>query len=118
MEAPNIENAVNIRSDDVYTIRDMPIYDKNQKIVATASTTILNGGQATRGHVHKDTDEFYFFLEGMGTMYLGTTETWRVRENSVIFVPRGVWHRVENRNDFAELIFYTFYPGASDRPGF
>lgn len=118
MEALNIENTVNIRDDENYRIDDLPIVDANNKVIATVSVTTLYGGKSTRGHVHKDTHEFYYFIEGAGTMHLGTTESYRVRENSVVYVPPGVYHKIENRNDYASLIFHTFYPGGSDRPAF
>ena len=118
MEAPNIEQAYNIRSDERYSIDDLPIHDDKNKVIATVSVTRLYGGQMTRGHVHPDTGEFYFFVSGSGMIQIGTTEQRLVRENSVVYIPRNTFHRVTNRSDYTDLLFYTFYPGESARPGF
>lgn len=43
-------------------------------------------------HYHARTDEFYYIIEGTGTMILDD-ETIDVKKGMVVFVPRGVKHK-------------------------
>ena len=43
-------------------------------------------------HYHKTTDEFYYIIEGQGTMILDDEEI-EVHQGVVVYVPRGVRHK-------------------------
>ncbi len=48
---------------------------------------------ATQRHYHRQSEEFYFLLEGEGTMEIdGATRT--VSPGDAILIPTGSWHRI------------------------
>ena len=53
----------------------------------------LPQGRATQRHYHKESEEFYFILEGSGTMEInGETKT--VSVGDAILIPRHAWHQI------------------------
>lgn len=62
---------------------------RNQSL---AEATIPAGG-ATQRHWHKESEEFYFLLEGHGTMEIdGITK--EVGPGDAILIPAGSWHQI------------------------
>src|SRR4029077_8672869 len=51
------------------------------------------GGSATDRHYHKKSEEFYFLLEGEGTMEIDG-ETSPVAPGDAILMPPGAWHQI------------------------
>ena len=53
----------------------------------------VSAGGATQRHFHKIAEEFYFVLEGRGTMEMdGETRT--VGPGDAILIPPGAWHTI------------------------
>ena len=50
-------------------------------------------GKPTQRHYHKLSEEFYFILEGAGTMVIDD-ETCEVREGDAILIPANAWHQI------------------------
>jgi mannose-6-phosphate isomerase-like protein (cupin superfamily) len=50
-------------------------------------------GQPTERHYHKLSEEFYFILEGTGTMEIDS-ETRAVAPGDAILIPPGAWHQI------------------------
>ena len=50
-------------------------------------------GCATQRHYHRIAEEFYFILEGRGTMEIDG-ETRAVGPGDAILIPRGAWHTI------------------------
>ena len=50
-------------------------------------------GQPTERHYHKLSEEFYFILEGQGTMEIDG-ETREVASGDAILIPPGAWHQI------------------------
>ena len=50
-------------------------------------------GAATERHYHKLSEEFYFLLEGTGTMEING-ETRTVSPGDAILIPAGAWHQI------------------------
>lgn len=50
-------------------------------------------GQPTERHYHKLSEEFYFILEGTGTMEIDGEER-RVSPGDAILIPPGAWHQI------------------------
>jgi mannose-6-phosphate isomerase-like protein (cupin superfamily) len=50
-------------------------------------------GQPTERHYHKLSEEFYFILEGTGTMEIDG-ETHTVSPEDAILIPPGAWHQI------------------------
>lgn len=51
--------------------------------------------------MHTDTDEFFCFLQGQGSLIMGEDQhnprfSTRVNDNYIAIVPSGMWHRLTN----------------------
>jgi mannose-6-phosphate isomerase-like protein (cupin superfamily) len=57
-----------------------------------AEATLLNGQQTER-HYHKVSEEFYFLLEGHGSMEIDG-EICDVGPGDAILIPPGAWHQI------------------------
>lgn len=60
-----------------------------------AEATVPAGG-ATERHYHKLSEEFYFLLEGEGTMKIDG-EIREVGPGDAILIPAGAWHEIRAR---------------------
>ena len=54
------------------------------------------GGTSTQRHYHWLSEEFYFILEGRGTMEIDG-ETHEVAPGDAILIPSGAWHTITAR---------------------
>jgi mannose-6-phosphate isomerase-like protein (cupin superfamily) len=89
----------NLSSQKPFTTKDgsqiRSILDLSNAPVANqslAEASIPPGG-ATDRHFHKLSEEFYFLLEGTGTMEVdGTTRA--VGPGDAILIPPGAWHQI------------------------
>jgi len=61
-------------------------------------------------HQHHEADEVLFVLEGTGFGILGDTRI-RIEKGSAIYIPRGVWHGVENPDSELLLLWVVAPPG-------
>jgi mannose-6-phosphate isomerase-like protein (cupin superfamily) len=62
---------------------------ENQSLAEAA----LPAGAATDRHYHRLSEEFYFLLEGTGTMEING-ETRSVGPGDAILIPPGAWHQI------------------------
>ena len=99
---------------EVYTIRDLNLYDSKGRIVFTISTTILKPGQQTFGHKHANA-EVYEFVEGYGTMILHNS-TINVKSDDFVFVEESKFHKVMNLSAVSDLVFRCYFNGEIKRP--
>lgn len=89
----NLADAVPFTTADGSTIRSIldrtvaPV--KNQSLAEAT----LPAGCATQRHYHRLAEEFYFVLDGAGTMEIdGESRT--VRPGDAILIPPGAWHQI------------------------
>jgi mannose-6-phosphate isomerase-like protein (cupin superfamily) len=61
-------------------------------------------------HQHHEADEVLFVLEGTGFGILGDTRV-PIEKGSTIYIPKGVWHGVENPDSELLLLFVAAPPG-------
>ena len=61
-------------------------------------------------HQHQEADEVLFVLDGTGFGILDDVRA-PVEKGSAIYVPKGVWHGVENRNSELLLLWVVAPPG-------
>ena len=76
----------------------------------------LNGlepGQSMEKHAHDQQTRFYLVLEGSGQAWVGE-ETQAVEPGSVIWIPYGFAHRVENTGAARMLMLVGIGPGHTD----
>jgi len=73
-------------------------------------TQQLPVGRGIRVHQHQEADEVLFVLEGTGFGILGDRRT-PIEKGSAIYIPKGVWHGVENPNSELLLLWVVAPPG-------
>ncbi len=66
--------------------------------------------------VHDDTDQFFRFEEGEGTVIINETE-YQVKDDDAVVVPAGSRHNVINTSDTEPLRFYTVYAPPHHKDG-
>ena len=93
MEVRHIDAQPPFTTKDGSTIRS--ILDRANAPVANQSLAeaTLPAGAATDRHYHKSSEEFYFLLEGRGTMEIDG-ETREVAPGDAILIPPGAWHQI------------------------
>ncbi len=80
-----------IKSNETYDVIDNTNLDN-----LVVSRTILHVGKETGGHNHSGQEEVYIFTKGgQGKMIVGTN-TYNVREGSIVLIPDGEFHKVWN----------------------
>ncbi len=77
--------------------------------------TFQRGG-TTGLHIHDQGDELFYVVSGRGTATLGE-KTEVIETGSVIFVPRGAVHRIENvdNDDPLKVVFFMDSPELVDQ---
>ena len=93
MTVKNIAAQPPFTTKDGSTIRS--ILDRTNAPVANqslAEATVPAGGSTTR-HYHRNSEEFYFILEGGGIMEIDGKER-RVSPGDAILIPPGSWHQI------------------------
>jgi len=89
----------NLSSQKPFTTKDgsqiRSILDRTNAPVANQSLAeaSLPPGAATDRHYHKLSEEFYFLLEGTGTMEING-QTREVTPGDAILIPPGSWHQI------------------------
>jgi quercetin dioxygenase-like cupin family protein len=76
-------------------------------------TQVVPKGAGIRVHQHNGADEVLFVLEGNGFGILGDTRA-PIEKGSAIYVPRGVWHGVENPDSDLALLWVVAPPGLEE----
>ena len=66
-------------------------------------------GRTMRVHKHLYNDELIFIHKGEGTLTLDE-ESFQVRTGAVVFVPRGVWHGLDNTGTENLLMTFGYSP--------
>jgi mannose-6-phosphate isomerase-like protein (cupin superfamily) len=90
---------LNVSSQKPFTTKDgsriRSILDRTNAPVLNQSLAeaSVSAGSATERHYHKRSEEFYFLLEGEGTMEING-ETREVAAGDAILIPPGAWHQI------------------------
>lgn len=64
----------------------------------------LPPGGATQRHYHRISEEFYYILEGRGTMEIDG-EAREVGPGDAILIPAGAWHQIRSQKEGDSLRF-------------
>lgn len=72
-------------------------------------TEDITPGRKIRIHKHLNNDELIFIHKGEGTFTLDE-QTIAVKTGTVVFVPRGVWHGLENSGKENMLMVFQYSP--------
>jgi quercetin dioxygenase-like cupin family protein len=91
----------------IYSIKVDPRRGSNSMALGTQQVSIRAGIQV---HQHQEADEVLFVLEGTGFGILDDTRT-PVEKGSAIYIPKGVWHGVQNPDSELLLLWVVAPPG-------
>jgi mannose-6-phosphate isomerase-like protein (cupin superfamily) len=97
MEIRNRGQQVPFTTKDGSTIRSLLDKANAPVLMQSLAEATLVPGAATDRHYHKLSEEFYYLLEGEGTMEIDG-ETREVGPGDAILIPAGAWHRIEARS--------------------
>jgi mannose-6-phosphate isomerase-like protein (cupin superfamily) len=115
--ASNNGKGIIVREDEgehILTRRKVPITVKISKAkhgVDNISFCMedMTPGRKMRVHKHLNNDELIFIHKGEGTLTLDE-ETIEVKTGTVIFVPRGTWHGLDNTGKENLLMAFQYSP--------
>jgi mannose-6-phosphate isomerase-like protein (cupin superfamily) len=93
------------KKDDRYVVRDNLFLKE-----LVVSSTRLKARCKTNGHAHKKQEEIYFFLSGRGKIKIDD-DIYFVCKNSIVLIPDGAFHQVENTEDVEDLYFVCIFNG-------
>ena len=96
-----------IRNAGSILIKVDPSKGSNNMALGTQQVPIRTG---IRVHQHQEADEVLFVLEGTGFGILDDTRM-PVEKGSAIYIPKGVWHGVENPDSELLLLWVVAPPG-------
>lgn len=88
---------------DGSTIRELMAYRNSAAKKTSLAEATLSPGAKTECHVHPETEEIYYFLEGKGRVLAGD-ETFEVLPGDCILHLPGVRHQIWNTGDVS-LVF-------------
>lgn len=102
MIVQNIETQIPFITRDGSRIRS--ILDRSNAPVQNQSLAeaSVRAGEATERHYHKESEEFYFILEGTGVMEIDG-DSRPVASGDAILIPRGSRHQITARSDLRFL---------------
>jgi quercetin dioxygenase-like cupin family protein len=72
-------------------------------------TEDMSAGRKMRIHKHLNNDELIFIHKGEGTLTLDDTSI-KVKTGDVVFVPRGIWHGLDNTGAENLLMVFQYSP--------
>lgn len=62
--------------------------------------TVVEPGKTSPLHVHHDTEQIYYVIEGTGTIYIGQEEqAFPIKPGDLVRMPAHTWHRAEAPSD-------------------
>src|SRR5262245_3546048 len=96
-----------IRNAGSYIINVDPSRGSNNMALGTQQVPIRTGIHV---HLHQEANEVLFVLEGTGFGILDDTRM-PIEKGSAIYIPKGVWHGVENPNSELLLLWVVAPPG-------
>ena len=96
-----------IRNAGSIFIKVDPSKGSNSMALGTQQMPIRTGIQV---HQHQEADEVLFVLEGAGFGILGDRRI-PIKKGSAIYIPKGVWHGVENPASELLLLWVVAPPG-------
>ena len=93
MEIRNRERQPPFTTKDGSTIRSLLDLSNAPVAMQSLAEATLPAGAATDRHYHKVSEEFYYLLDGRGTMEVDG-ETREVGPGDAILIPAGAWHQI------------------------
>jgi mannose-6-phosphate isomerase-like protein (cupin superfamily) len=72
------------------------VMDRSEARTSEAFVVVLQRGQAPPLHIHHDTEQVFFVLQGSGELQIGADdgERFPVSAGDLVRIPPGTWHRI------------------------
>jgi quercetin dioxygenase-like cupin family protein len=99
-----------IRNAGSILIKVDPSRGSNNLALGTQQVPIHTGIQV---HQHQEADEVLFVLDGVGFGILGD-QRMPVKKGSAVYIPKGIWHGVENPDSELSLLWVVAPPGLEE----
>lgn len=93
MEVRNREVQPPFTTKDGSTIRSLLDLSNAPVVKQSLAEASLPAGGATERHYHRESEEFYYLLEGRGVMEISGEER-EVGPGDAILIPAGTWHTI------------------------
>lgn len=72
------------------------IIDRADSAASEVFMVVLEPSESAPLHIHEDTEQIFYVLEGTGILTIGTDGgTMRVHAGNVVRIPPATWHRIE-----------------------
>ncbi len=71
------------------------VMDRAQAEASEVFVVVLEPGEAPPLHVHHDTEQVFYIIEGTGVLHIGNDETYAVKPGDVVRIPRSIFHRIQ-----------------------
>lgn len=71
------------------------VMDRAQAETSEVFIVVLEPGEAPPLHVHHDTEQIFYVIEGTGTLYIGNDQSFPVKPGDVVRIPRSAFHRIQ-----------------------
>ena len=99
--------------------RKIPIHIKISKTnngvnAVSFCTEDMTPGRKMRVHKHLNNDELIFIHKGEGTLTLGESIN-QVKTGDVVFIPRGVWHGLDNTSEQDLQMVFQYTPAGFEQ---
>jgi mannose-6-phosphate isomerase-like protein (cupin superfamily) len=69
--------------------------DRAQAETSEVFVVVLEPGEAPPLHVHHDTEQIFYVIEGTGVLSIGDDKTFPVQPGDVVRIPRSTYHRIQ-----------------------
>ncbi len=72
------------------------IMDRSESETSEVFITVVEPGKTSPLHVHHDTEQIFYGIEGAGTIYVGQEEQpFEIKPGVLMRIPAHTWHRAE-----------------------
>ena len=100
--------------DDMYSSKLlMDDFVAGTKAININEGTLKGGGKAG-GHVHED-NEIYYAVKGEAILHMDDEE-YDLKPGTVVFIPGGVKHSVDNKSETEDFVLLTLWEDANSNP--
>jgi quercetin dioxygenase-like cupin family protein len=97
------------------------VMDRSESTVTEVFVVVLEPGEAPPLHVHPDTEQVFYVLDGKAELRIGpeAAASFRVGPGDVVRIPPNTWHKIANDGDIpVRYVCVDAFPGArpTDEP--
>jgi len=76
------------------------------------SIGVFNPGEGLNPHIHPESDEVYYVLDGEGTVHIGEDrKEYRINAGLALYIPSGTIHSVTNTSSGKLTVAFFIAPG-------